>query len=85
MLVSKPTQTLQQAGLTQLKVIVDDKLPVTDLRVGKHLSGFQMPVCGLAASEPPGKDLHLAWPSHYADGKRLKETKKKKKNKNTKS
>lgn len=46
-----------------------------NLRVGKHLSGFQMPVCGLAASEAPGQDLAPGWPSHYfggREGKRLK-------------
>lgn len=44
-----------------------------NLRAGKHLSGFQMPVCGLAAAEPPGQDLPLSWPRHYPGGKRLKE------------
>lgn len=87
-LVSRPTQTFQQAGWSQLlefgvvilKVIVDDKLHITNLRVGKHLRGFQMPVCGLAASDPPGQRFPRAWPSHYSDGKRSKETEK-----NTKS
>lgn len=87
-LVSRPTRTLREAGWIQLlelgivilRVIVDDKLHIPNLRIGKHLSGFQMLVCGLAASEPPGQDLPLAWPSHYSDEKRLKETGKKKKN-----
>lgn len=32
------------------------------LGVEKYLSGFQKPVCGLAAAEAPGQDLPLAQP-----------------------
>lgn len=37
--------------------MTNSELP--NLRAGEHLSGFQMPVCVLAAVEPPGQDLPL--------------------------